>query len=63
MAAFNGYHIGGFQIATLHSWRFQRLGLDYYRDGDSPYFNSAVAFWIYKDAGWSWRPWPACGLR
>jgi hypothetical protein len=63
---FNG-HIGALQIAPLHAWRFTRLGLDYYRDGADPYYNSAVAYWIYKDSlaatGNGWRPWPWCGLR
>jgi hypothetical protein len=54
--------VGTFQVAPIHAWRFARLGLDYWVHGDDPYYNSAVAYWIYKDAG-GWRPWPYCGLR
>ena len=55
-------HVGTFQISPIHAWRFTALGLDYWRHGDDFYSNSAVAYWIYKDAG-GWGPWPYCGFR
>lgn len=67
-APFDGVHIGTFQLNfRLHAWRFAALGLDYFVHGDIPYYNSAVAYWVYKDrlaaTGWGWGAWPVCGWR
>lgn len=62
-APYDGTHIGAFQInVEVHAWRFAKLGLNIWDHGDDPYYNSAVAYWIYKDRG-GWGAWPYCGYR
>ena len=58
-APFDGYHVGAFQIASLHAWRFTARGWDYWQDGDDLYRNSAVAYEIWAEQGAT--PWPWCG--
>lgn len=55
------YHVGTFQIAYVHAWRFLAHGWDIYDDGLDPARNSVIAFEIWSESGWG--PWPWCGYR
>lgn len=46
---------GCFQLLRTHAGRFAKLGFDWNHDRYDPWVNTAVAYDLYRSAGWS--PW------
>ncbi len=46
---------GCFQLLSMHSRRFTKLGFSWRTDRYDPVANTLVAYDLYRDAGWS--PW------
>jgi len=46
---------GCFQLLSMHSRRFSKLGFNWRTDRYDPMANTLVAYDLYRDAGWS--PW------
>lgn len=46
---------GLFELMPVHAWRFERRGWDYWTDWGDPEKNTAIAYELWAEQGWT--PW------